>query len=324
MSIPAASVPSEFRKDCASRLLELRNADGGWSYHAGAESRVEPTCWAIRALDEDSTENVPGEILPKSFAYLRSAQLADGSWPASPQIATGSWATSHACAVLARQQSSAPQVKAGLQWLCEDFPRDSSPLRRFVQKLRPGAGLNSHDDSLRGWGWTPRTASWVEPTAFALLALGVAPSPLLPSSSMERRKLAAALLYDRMCPAGGWNCGNPRVYGVDGEALVLPTCWALLALRAAAEKPGRALSLAWLQNNLAAIDSAGSLAVASCTLEHYGATAPAAKHRLNDWSANELAEQGTHVLAWACLAVNSDRRLFAPHAAAVAQAGAAR
>ena len=28
------------------------------------------------------------------------------------------------------------------------------------------------------------------------------------------------MLYDRMCPGGGWNCGNPKVYGVAGEPLV--------------------------------------------------------------------------------------------------------
>ena len=39
------------------------------------------------------------------------------------------------------------------------------------------------------------------------------------------------MLYDRMCPGGGWNCGNPMVYGVPGEALIVPTVWALLALR---------------------------------------------------------------------------------------------
>jgi hypothetical protein len=106
------------------------------------------------------------------------------------------------------------------------------------------------------------------------------------------------------------------VYGVDGDALVLPTCWALLALRDAPEKPGRVLSLAWLQKEFVKIESAASLAVARMTLQNYGIERPAssnielptAKRDLQDWTPQELAEQGTHVLAWACMALNPARR----------------
>src|SRR5439155_13973959 len=99
-------------------------------------------------------------------------------------------------------------------------------------------------------------------------------------------------------------CGNPRVYGVDGDALVLSTCWALLALRDAPEKPGRALSLAWLQKEFSKIESAGSLAVARMTLENYGIEPPAANRTLQDWTVNDLAEQGVHVVAWVGMAVD--------------------
>jgi hypothetical protein len=89
----------------------------------------------------------------------------------------------------------------------------------------------------------------------------------------------------------------------------------LLALREAQEKPGRALSLAWLQKEFANIESAASLAVARMTLENYGIerqansgiVTPLAKRDLQDWSAQELAEQGTHVLAWVSMALNLDR-----------------
>jgi hypothetical protein len=228
----------------------------------------------------------------------------------------GSWITSLTCSVLAADGQSAKDVAVGLKWLCDDFPRDSSPWMRFVQSLRPKSHIHSQNDSYRGWGWTPKTASWVEPTAFALMALRDAPAEQLPRNAAERRDLAVALLYDRMCPGGGWNSGNPRVYGVDGDALVLPTCWALLALREAPEKPGRALSLAWLQKELAKIASAASLAVARMTLENYGFEPPHASRDLQDWSAQELAAQGTHVLAWVCLALDPARR-WAPASATI-------
>jgi len=230
---------------------------------------------------------------------------------------SGTWVTSLVCAALAADEKSAVNVRAGLKWLCDDLPRDSSPWMRIVQRLRGDSRINSQNDSYRGWGWTPRTASWVEPTAFALMALRDAASQQLPADAKQRRDPAVALLYDRMCPGGGWNCGNPRVYGVDGDALVLATCWALLALRGSeraaqkkdvAEKPGRALSPAWLQKEFAKVESAASLAVARMTLENYGIQPPQAKRDLQDWTAQELAEQGTHVLAWACMAANPARR----------------
>jgi len=304
-----------FHNECLSLLKNLQNADGGWGFHAGEQSRVEPTSWALRALSDHR-----GEVdtnIRKVAEYLHSTQLPDGSWSACAEMKIGSWVTSLTCAVLASDTQSAQNVRAGLKWLCEDLPRDSSPWMRIVQRLRGDSRINSQNDSYRGWGWTPRTSSWVEPTAFALMALRDAPAEQLPKNASTRRDLAVALLYDRMCPGGGWNCGNPRVYGVDGDGLVLPTCWALLALRGseraaqkkdAPEKPGRALSLAWLQKEFAKIESAASLAVARMTLQNYGIQPPQAKRDLQDWLAQELAEQGTHVLAWACMAANPARR----------------
>jgi hypothetical protein len=300
-----------FRSECLSLLESLQNGDGGWGFHSAEQSRVEPTSWAVRALASPEQGFRVGE-LRKAADFLHSKQLGDGSWPAAAGMNSGTWVTSLVCAALAADEKSAANVRAGLKWLCEDFPRDSSPWMRIVQRLRGDSRINSQNDSYRGWGWTPKTSSWVEPTAFALMALRDAPAEQLPKNASTRRDLAIALLYDRMCPGGGWNCGNPRVYGVDGDALVLPTCWALLALgvpgKDAPEKPGRALSLAWLQKEFAKIESAASLAVARMTLENYGIQPPRAKRDLQDRTAQELAEQGTHVLAWTCMAANPARR----------------
>jgi len=298
--------------ECLSLLRKLQNADGGWAFHAGEQSRVEPTCWALRALFA-SEPYADDQVFREAARFLQASQLADGSWPATSQMSMGSWVTSLACSVLSVDALSADNVKAGLKWICEDFPRDSSLLRRFVQSLRPKSATVSQNDSYRGWGWTPRTSSWVEPTTFALMALREADPKLLPANASQRRKLAISLLYDRMCPGGGWNCGNPRVYGVDGDALVLATCWALLALRrgmpgeTAPEKPGRALSIEWLRKEFANTQSAGSLAVARMTLEHYGIELPQAERNLQDWTAEDFAEQGTHVLAWVCMALDPAR-----------------
>jgi hypothetical protein len=35
-----------------SPLRRAQNADGGWGFNAGCESRVEPTSWSLIALQE--------------------------------------------------------------------------------------------------------------------------------------------------------------------------------------------------------------------------------------------------------------------------------
>ena len=119
--------------------------------------------------------------------------------------------TSLACWTLSSAPDSSKIIAAGLNWLCEDWPRDSSLWQRLLRKFSAQRDIFPINDSYRGWGWTPHTSSWVEPSSFALLALEQAPEDLVPSAAARRRELAESMLRDRMCPDGGWNCGNPRV-----------------------------------------------------------------------------------------------------------------
>src|SRR5579864_8450814 len=75
-----------------SFLKTLQNPDGGWGFHAGEASRVEPTSWAMRALF-DSEESLDSENFRRAAAFLHSSQLADGSWPACAAMTAGSWIT---------------------------------------------------------------------------------------------------------------------------------------------------------------------------------------------------------------------------------------
>jgi hypothetical protein len=287
---------------CLPFLRNAQNEDGGWGFHPGSESRVEPTCWATLVLGV--AENPPASpgILDRAFQFLRAAQLADGSWGASPEVTTGCWVTSLACWVLLADTHAREAVPAGLKWLCDDWPRDSAPWRRLIARFSAGHKISAQDDSLRGWGWTPRTSSWVEPTSFVLILLARAPREMWPEGAEQRRELARRMLYDRMCPGGGWNCGNPMVYGVAGAPLIVPTVWALLALRDDPNRAEFAISLDWLAKNIDDARGAGSLALARICLEICGRKWPTKAAALaNFYRRNEFL-QSVPVAAWICLA----------------------
>jgi hypothetical protein len=85
------------------------------------------------------------------------------------------------------------------------------------------------------------------------------------------------MLYDRMCPGGGWNAGNSMVYAVAGIARVGPTAWALLALLDHRHSPENRRSLEWLEAAYPGIQGPGSLALAHLCLQAH--TRAAAERR---------------------------------------------
>jgi hypothetical protein len=125
------------------------------------------------------------------------------------------------------------------------------------------------------------------------------------------------MLYDRMCPGGGWNCGNPVVYGVAGEPLVIPTVWALIALRHNPTRPENVASLGWLERSIANIGSAGSLALARICMETYGRKWPADAPALSDLYERNQFLESVPVAAWCYLAMSvRSRQLGMDHAKA--------
>jgi hypothetical protein len=292
-------------------LLRAQNDDGGWGFHPGANSRVEPTCWALKALTAQGlAKSLKEAPVAEGLRFLTAAQLPDGSWPSTTKQHTGCWVTSLACWILrdVHDEKYRTAIASGLRWVCGDWPKDSSWWRRGLRRFSSGGQHLNHDDHARGWGWTPGTSSWVEPTAFALLALEGHDADVLPNSAKKRRKLGEALLYDRMCPGGGWNCGNPEVYGVVGDPLVIPTSWALLALRAHPERRENKDSLAWLGRVFSNLSGPGSFALARLCLAVYNHKPPAVVTSSNDYYARNELLRSIPVAAWMTLAFSDSRK----------------
>lgn len=285
-------------------LRRAQNADGGWGYHPGSQSSAEPTAWSILALVQFGA--IIDETLTSASEWLRHAQLADGAWPTIAGKDPGCWVTALASlALLKLAKPSDEAVTKGVKWLCENRPAEGSLAWRLRRRWLPKSkDVVRQDHSLYGWGWTPKTASWVEPTAYALILLQNIPEEFYPLGARERIQLGERMLFDRACPGGGWNAGNPLVYGVPGVPRVGPTAWALLALRNYHDHAINRESLEWLDRNYDNIRSPGSLALAQMCLSVYGRPAPPIEPGLHECYCNSRFMYNIPVVAWASLAVS--------------------
>jgi hypothetical protein len=240
--------------------------------------------------------------------FLRSTQLADGSWPAAQGQQHGSWVTALACWALGSTISTTESQRSpsqGLAWLSNERPADSRAWWRFLRRLVADKDVVAQNDAYYGWSWTPDTASWVEPTSYALLVLRRFAARGASNAFRDRLRVAESMLLDRMCPGGGWNCGNPMVYGAPGEAQIGPTVWALLALRQMPEREEIRRSLEWLENGWQSVSSPVSLALAQICLRSYGRPTSAVRDALCSAYSSEDAIRNVPGVAWSVLAMSS-------------------
>ena len=109
---------------------------------------------------------------------------------------------------------------------------------RIAARKSPQHPAIRQNPNLQGWSWTDGTFSWVEPTAWCMLAV----KKLARSTPEAGARVAEAekVLEDRACSGGGWNYGNPEVYGKSLLAHVPPTAAGVLALQNRRERTDRA------------------------------------------------------------------------------------
>src|SRR5882724_11633379 len=74
----------------SQKLLDLQNADGGWSYRPGGGSWTEPTCYALLAL---AAGGLAPEAAGRGARWLSAMRRADGGWPPREAVPESTWVT---------------------------------------------------------------------------------------------------------------------------------------------------------------------------------------------------------------------------------------
>jgi len=214
----------DFLRQRLDFLLHAQNDDGGWGYFPGKHSWMEPTAYAMLALEGHADR----AVLDRAWRLVESWQLPDGSWrPGADVAGPGSWVTAlgvHLCC--ARGQFDR-RFENGVKWLIGTQGRETNWLGRLVALIQPGGPDN--DVTHHGWPWLRGTSSWIEPTAQAIVALRLASGHY--AGLDERIRDAEELILTRKCRDGGWNYGSRRALGIDLPSYPETTGVALVALQ---------------------------------------------------------------------------------------------
>jgi hypothetical protein len=188
---------SDLRARLAPLLEAARGEDGGFGWAVGAEPEPEPTALATLALDDDGARE-----------WLLAHQNDDGGFA----LPTGE-----------------PQGSATTPLVALALP-EGEGLQRAIQYTLTERAVQVVDgaptDEVEGWGWTPTTYAWVEPTARALL-LFLRRAPTERAAIDEARRVLA----EREIEGGGWNYGNSSARGTDLHPYVQTTAAAVMALQ---------------------------------------------------------------------------------------------
>jgi hypothetical protein len=217
----------------AARLHAVRYADG-FGPSAGLAPEPEPTALAALALDDADAR-----------AWLEEHQRADGGF----ELLAGHQVTNDAATALA----ALALAPGGARERALDHLVTNQAQATSASPEVP------HDPNTRGWGWTPDTFGWVEPTSRAVLALQL----LRPSAAAEIDD-GLAVLADRECPGGGWNYGNGIVYDTPLPPYAQTTASALIGLQGALpdlhERGMTTLARLWSEERAGGLSLAVSLA----------------------------------------------------------------
>jgi len=253
-------------------LRAAQRPNGGWPAGPGGPVSTEATALAVMALERRAPA-----VASRGTGWLLEHQRPDGAWSSMEGVALPGWTTSLAALALTRSHPEAARM--GATWLMEHRGRTFPWWTKLFMWLFPGRAVVELDPALRGWAWLPGTFSWVEPTAYAILALR-ALRPGSPERVARHVDEAERMLLDRVCADGGWNYGNSRVLGEELWPYPDTTAIALLALVDRERVDAVRRSLDTLGRMMADTDSGLSLALSILCFDAFAIDAVALRDRL--------------------------------------------
>jgi uncharacterized protein (DUF362 family) len=205
------------------KLCSMMSPGGGWSFAADPlngprqqPAHPEPTCLALLALSLEADSY--GEAIRSGWAFLDRCLTSDGAYKAPGGREEAFWPTALVLFTQAALGYGAPEVRlttSRLLGLYSRIPRDPSK-----------TGLTDINLTLPGWTWVENDYAWVEPTAWACLALRRAGQGAHPRVAQGQE-----FLLDRTLEEGGTNHAGRRLFGQPARPLAEPTALALLALQ---------------------------------------------------------------------------------------------
>jgi uncharacterized protein (DUF362 family) len=276
------------------RLARLANPDGGWGYHAGKAAHPEPTCLALLALSTDHQAH--RTALANGMVALQRHRAPDGAYRLADGRPEALWPTALALFTFTALGTKPDALRPTVERLL-------AVQSRTIEKGPETADMESDIDlSLVGWPWAAANFGWVEPTAWAVLALRAAGLDAHP-----RARTGLKLLLDRAFDSGGANYGNRVVLGTATEPIPGPSALMLLAVQGTAEHPRVDASVGYMRVHAAKATDLEHLAWARIALGvHDGDTAtrellPELDARIRALAAD--ANTSPHRLALAALAV---------------------
>jgi hypothetical protein len=138
-------------------------------------------------------------------------------------------------------------------------------LERFASITVQNTNRSELDGSLVGWPWTEGAFSWVEPTAWGILAYEAVDMPDAPRAVEGR-----TLLLDRQISSGGWNYGSKKSFG--RELIPFPDTTSIALLALAGRVPAETIqpSITYLERDAETQESPYSLALSLLALDVCG------------------------------------------------------
>jgi uncharacterized protein (DUF362 family) len=220
-------------REYLDRLASQAHPDGGWGYSPGQPAHLEPTCLGLLALSLQPDAH--RETFDKAKAVLATHAVSDGTYRLARGREEAIWPTA---LVLF--------VQNVLDFSVEERKRTAAALLRLrggtPRIIQDDQEIHDIDLTIVGWAWAEGNFSWVEPTAWACLALRRAGY-----GEHERVKDGQRLLLDRTFDEGGINYGNRHILGKPLEPVPGPTALTLLALQGRENEPRVAASVRYLQ-----------------------------------------------------------------------------